>query len=63
VMYGPALALSTARLVASAALDRRESRGAHCRADFPGLIEPPFHSSLQVRPLASYAADLRVAAA
>jgi L-aspartate oxidase len=63
-IHGPALALTTARLVAAPALDRQESRGAHCRADFPGLIEPPFHSALQgsarsVRDVAG----LRVAAA
>ena len=33
--HGRALPLVTARMVAAAALDRRESRGAHCRADFP----------------------------
>jgi L-aspartate oxidase len=33
--HGEALPLVAARLVAEAALDRRESRGAHCRADFP----------------------------
>jgi len=33
--HGQALPLVAARMVASAALDRRESRGAHFRADFP----------------------------
>jgi L-aspartate oxidase len=33
--HGEALALTTARLVAQAALDRRESRGGHWRLDFP----------------------------
>jgi L-aspartate oxidase len=33
--HGRALPLVTARLVAQAALDRRESRGGHYRADFP----------------------------
>ncbi len=33
--HGRALPLVTARLVATAALERRESRGAHFRADFP----------------------------
>jgi L-aspartate oxidase len=32
---GEALPLTTARLIAAAALDRRESRGAHWRTDFP----------------------------
>jgi L-aspartate oxidase len=63
-IHGPVLALTTARLVASAALDRRESRGAHCRADFPGLIEPPFHSSLRgASTSARDVVDVRVAAA
>lgn len=33
--YGEALVLTTARLIAQAALDRRESRGGHWRLDFP----------------------------
>ena len=33
--HGRALPLVAARLVAAAALDRRESRGAHFRADYP----------------------------
>jgi L-aspartate oxidase len=33
--HGPALPLVAAELVAEAALDRRESRGGHYRADFP----------------------------
>ncbi len=35
--HGEALVLITARLVAQAALERRESRGAHWRSDFPAL--------------------------
>jgi L-aspartate oxidase len=62
-IHGPALALVSARLVAAAALDRRESRGAHCRADFPGLIEPAFHSTVTIRAPSAHEADLRVAAA
>lgn len=42
----PALPLVTARLVAKAALNRRESRGSHFRTDFPGLIDPPAHARL-----------------
>jgi len=38
--HGDALVLTTARLVAQAALDRRESRGAHWRRDFPQTTEP-----------------------
>jgi L-aspartate oxidase len=33
--HGEALVLTTARLVAEAALERRESRGGHWRLDFP----------------------------
>ena len=33
--HGEALVLTTARLIAQGALDRRESRGGHWRLDFP----------------------------
>jgi L-aspartate oxidase len=35
--YGQALPLVAARLVTAAALERRESRGAHERSDYPAL--------------------------
>jgi L-aspartate oxidase len=38
--HGRALPLIAARLVARGALARRESRGGHFRADFPGLAPP-----------------------
>ena len=44
--HGQALPLVAARLVAQAALDRRESRGAHCRTDFPAEAARPVHTVL-----------------
>lgn len=38
--HGPALPLVAARLVAACALNRRESRGAHYRSDFPCMASP-----------------------
>jgi len=38
--HGPSLSLAAAALVAAGALERRESRGAHVRLDFPGLTKP-----------------------
>jgi L-aspartate oxidase len=35
--------VTLARLVAQAALDRRESRGAHYRSDYPGTDDQNFH--------------------
>jgi L-aspartate oxidase len=32
--------LAAARMITAAAFLRRESRGAHCRADFPGILAP-----------------------
>ena len=39
-IHGQAGALVAARLVAQAALDRHESRGAHYRSDYPGQLPP-----------------------
>jgi L-aspartate oxidase len=39
--HGAALPLVAARLVAASALDRRESRGAHCRTDYPQAAAEP----------------------
>jgi L-aspartate oxidase len=44
-LHGPALPLVAARLVAEAAFERRESRGAHFRADFPCADVEPVHTS------------------
>ncbi len=43
--HGRALPLVTARLVCEAALDRRESRGAHFRTDFPASASTAVHTS------------------
>ena len=43
---GPALPLVAARLIAQAALDRRESRGGHFRADFPRAAAIAEHTEL-----------------
>ena len=43
-VHGEALPLVAARLVAEAALDRRESRGAHCRTDHPAEDARPAHT-------------------
>ena len=62
--HGPALALGAARLVTSAALDRRESRGGHYRSDFPNVSEPATHTSIVLTSaLSGDAQDFRVAAA
>jgi len=42
--HGEGPILATAALVARCALDRRESRGAHFRADFPHAVEPAAHT-------------------
>jgi L-aspartate oxidase len=43
-VHGPALTLVAARVVAEAALDRRESRGAHFRADYPVAADFALHT-------------------
>ena len=43
-VHGEALPLVAARLVVEAAVDRRESRGAHCRTDFPAANARPAHT-------------------
>jgi L-aspartate oxidase len=46
--YGTALPLVAARLVAEAALGRRESRGGHYRTDFPQTAVEPRHTRVSL---------------
>lgn len=49
--HGPAAVLEAARLVVQAALDRRESRGGHYRADYPQTAAVADHTRVRnVRP-------------
>ncbi len=48
--HGAALPLVTARLIAEAALSRRESRGGHWRADYPTTEATARHTRVE-RPL------------
>ncbi|MFN7111076.1 MAG: L-aspartate oxidase [Brevundimonas sp.] len=45
--FGPAAALEAARLVVQAALDRRESRGGHYRADYPQTAAVADHTRVR----------------
>ncbi len=47
VRHGPALPLVTARLIAEAALARRESRGGHWRLDWPQTDGTALHTRVQ----------------
>jgi L-aspartate oxidase len=57
--HGEGLALVAARLIASAALARRESRGAHFRSDFPARLAHGVHS--RIGPDATASARIRAA--
>ena len=52
-----ALPLLAARLIAGAALDRRESRGGHYRSDYPGTDAGPRHTRLHRDPAVAVAAE------
>ena len=56
--HGPAAALLAARLIAQAALDRRESRGGHYRSDYPQTAARAEHTRVRlVRPAELEAAE------
>ena len=55
--HGEALVLTTARLVAQAALDRRESRGGHWRLDFPQAAAEARRTFTGVEPAVREAAE------
>ena len=52
-----ALALTSARLIASSALARRESRGGHFRSDHPQTEPEARHTRLRLDPSVSVAAE------
>lgn len=55
--HGPAAPLLAARLVARAALDRRESRGGHFRADHPQTAAEARHSRVRLKQIEALAAE------
>jgi L-aspartate oxidase len=55
--HGEALVLTTARLVAQAALDRRESRGGHWRLDFPDTAVDARRTFVGLEPAIQEAAE------
>ena len=58
VQHGPAAVLLAARLIAQAALDRRESRGGHYRSDYPRTAARADHTRVRItRPAALEAAE------
>lgn len=58
VQHGPAAVLLAARLIAHAALDRRESRGGHYRSDYPQTAASADHTRVRItRPAALEAAE------
>jgi L-aspartate oxidase len=51
-------ALLAAELIVGGALLRRESRGGHCRRDFPQSADPPRHSRFTLSELRARTGDL-----